>query len=245
MHFYQFNIGDYARDTAHLTDMEDLAYRRMLDLYYRTEKPLPSSVDEIARLIRMRSHCDCIATVLQDFFERIEAGYINRRADDELRKVYGKSERARESARARWSKNNDLGEGSVGSVGNANAMRTHSDGNANGMLHITHNTIPNNTIKETVSQKLDFSSWPDMPSDRLMSDWRALRKRLKAGITQTVVNRVGKELHIAVLAGHTVDQCFEQWIYKGWRGFEASWMPVPQETTTPVKQNKLPRAFGE
>lgn len=25
--------------------------------------------------------------------------------------------------------------------------------------------------------------------------------------------------------GFTVDQCFEQWIYKGWRGFEADWMP--------------------
>ena len=50
MHYFQFNIGDYARDTAHLTEMEDLAYRRMLDLYYRAEGPLPSSIDEIARL---------------------------------------------------------------------------------------------------------------------------------------------------------------------------------------------------
>ena len=39
-----------------------------------------------------------------------------------------------------------------------------------------------------------------------------------------MINRTGKELHIAVQAGFTVDQCFEQWVYKGRRGFEADWI---------------------
>ena len=219
MHYFQFNIGDYARDTAHLTEMEDLAYRRMLDLYYRSEKPLPESVDEIARLIRMRTHCECIAIVLQDFFELHADGYRNGRTDQELERTYSKSIKARESAKARWNKNNDLA--------NADAMRTHSDGNANDMLPITHYTLPitqDTEDKKQGSQKLDFSSWPSMPSEQLMSEWKQLRKRLKAGVTQTVINRTGKELHIAVKAGFTVDQCFEQWVYKGWRGFEADWM---------------------
>jgi len=34
MHYYQFNIGDYASHTRHLSDLEDLAYRRLLDAYY-------------------------------------------------------------------------------------------------------------------------------------------------------------------------------------------------------------------
>ena len=79
-------------------------------------------------------------------------------------------------------------------------------------------------IKDKVSQKLDFSSWPSMPSQNLMDEWKALRRRMKAPVTQTVVNRTGKELHKALEVGFTVDQCFEQWIYKGWRGFEAEWM---------------------
>ena len=219
MHYFQFNIGDYARDTAHLTEMEDLAYRRMLDLYYRSERPLPESIDEIARLIRMRTHCECIAIVLQDFFELHDDGYRNGRADQELERTYSKSIKARESAKARWNKNNDLA--------NADAMRTHSDGNANDMLPITHYPLPiaqDTEDKKQGSQKLDFSSWPSMPSEQLMGEWKQLRKRLKAGVTQTVINRTGKELHIAVKAGFTVDQCFEQWVYKGWRGFEADWM---------------------
>ena len=233
MHYFQFNIGDYARDTAHLTEMEDLAYRRMLDLYYRSEKPLPESIDEIARLIRMRTHCDCIAIVLQDFFELHADGYRNGRADQELERTYSKSIKARESAKARWNKNNDLA--------NADAMRTHSDSIADGMLPITHYPLPitqDTGDKKQGSQKLDFSSWPSMPSEQLMSEWKQLRKRLKAGVTQTVINRTGKELHIAVKAGFTVDQCFEQWVYKGWRGFEADWMlGVRQQRTNNVTHN--------
>ena len=34
MHFYQFNIGDYASHTRHLNPIEDIAYRRLLDIYY-------------------------------------------------------------------------------------------------------------------------------------------------------------------------------------------------------------------
>ena len=77
-----------------------------------------------------------------------------------------------------------------------------------------------------------------------MSEWKQLRKRLKAGVTQTVINRTGKELHIAVKAGFTVDQCFEQWVYKGWRGFEASWMMSQKPDLQPQQQSRQPRAFG-
>ena len=37
MNYYPFHLGDYAARTAHLEPMEDLAYRRLLDLYYLGE----------------------------------------------------------------------------------------------------------------------------------------------------------------------------------------------------------------
>lgn len=155
MHYFQFNIGDYARDTAHLTEMEDLAYRRMLDLYYRAEGPLPSSIDEIARLIRMRSHTASIAIVLQDFFVECADGYRNQRADQELRSIYEKSAKAKASANARWNKNKDLQK--------PDAMRTHSEGNADDMLPITHNTLP---ITQDTEVK-DHMSKPAVIDDRV------------------------------------------------------------------------------
>lgn len=78
--------------------------------------------------------------------------------------------------------------------------------------------------KKKVSRSLDYSQWPSMPNPELFEEWKKLRKRLKANVSQIVINRTGKELTKAVGMGFTVDQCFETWIYKGWRGFEADWM---------------------
>jgi uncharacterized protein YdaU (DUF1376 family) len=72
--------------------MEDLAYRRMLDLYYRTEKHLPASVEEIARLIRMRDFQAAIRDVLNEFFVLYETGWHNKRADQELTNMLTKQE---------------------------------------------------------------------------------------------------------------------------------------------------------
>ena len=119
MFYYQFNIGDYQSHTAHLSEMEDLAYRRLLDWCYLHEKPLPNNIEEISRLIRMRSHCECIAVVLREFFELHDNGYISARVLLEILKVGEKSEKASASAKARWNK-----------AKNANALRTHCDGNA-------------------------------------------------------------------------------------------------------------------
>jgi uncharacterized protein YdaU (DUF1376 family) len=133
MHYYQFNIGDYHSHTIHLSDIEDLAYRRMLDWCYLHEKPLPLDSEEIARQIRMRTHSASIAIVLQDFFEKREDGWIHLRVIQEILKTGIKSEKASASAKARWGKKD------------ANALPTQSDSNATqDPLPITHNPLPNN-----------------------------------------------------------------------------------------------------
>ena len=83
MHYYSFNIGDYASHTSHLDPLEDIAYRRMIDWCYLHEESLPEDVDQIARLIRMREHCTCIANVLHEFFTLDDDGYSNERINSE------------------------------------------------------------------------------------------------------------------------------------------------------------------
>jgi uncharacterized protein YdaU (DUF1376 family) len=43
MHHYQHHIGDYRRDTMHLTLLEHGVYRQLIDLYYLQEKPLDAN----------------------------------------------------------------------------------------------------------------------------------------------------------------------------------------------------------
>ena len=127
----------------HLSETEDLAFRRMLDWSYLHEKPLPVDLDEIARQIRMRTHSESIGIVLNEYFELREDGWINLRVIQELLKVGIKSEKASASAKARWGKKD------------ANALPTQSDSNA------THNTLP---ITHNTKEKSKKGS-------RLSQDW--------------------------------------------------------------------------
>lgn len=50
-HFYSWFPGDYMRDTAHLSMVEDAAYRRLLDAYYMAEK-VSANADVLLRVCR-------------------------------------------------------------------------------------------------------------------------------------------------------------------------------------------------
>lgn len=96
MNYYPFHLGDYAAHTAHLTWEEDLAYRRLLDLYYLHEKPVPADVQKLARLVRMPKQVPAIEAVLAEFFELRDDGWHNKRADDELARMSEKAEATEE-----------------------------------------------------------------------------------------------------------------------------------------------------
>jgi len=154
MHYYQFNIGDYKSHTEHLSEMEDLTYRRLLDWYYLHETPIPLDLTETARQIRMRSHSDCITLVLQEYFERTNDGWIHHRANAEILKAGDKSQKASESAKARWKKKD------------ANALPTQSESNA------THNTLP---ITQDTKHK---EKQPTALSVRFDEFWKAYPKKI-------------------------------------------------------------------
>ena len=67
MNYYPFHIGDYATATRHLSWDEDMAYRRLLDVYYTTEKPLPNDLRSVWRLTLASTdeHRDAIKIVLE------------------------------------------------------------------------------------------------------------------------------------------------------------------------------------
>lgn len=97
MNYYRHHIGDYLRDTAHLSMLEDAAYRRMLDLYYMREQPLPAESKAVCRLVRARSpeECEAVETVLAEFFTLGVDGWSQKRADSEIEDMRTAAERAR------------------------------------------------------------------------------------------------------------------------------------------------------
>ena len=94
MIWYKFHIGDYLTHTVHLSDAEDLAYRRLLDLYYMSEKEIPLDTESVARKIRL--DLDITESVLNEFFERTETGYFNNRCHVEVTKYQHQVENNRQ-----------------------------------------------------------------------------------------------------------------------------------------------------
>ena len=178
MNYYPHHIGDYARDTAHLSLLEDGAYRRMLDLCYATEKPLPLDRSKLYRLLRVKAHAEKLAVdvILGEFFVEGEDGWHQRRVEEELERAHEKSAKASASAAKRWQ-----------SDGNAKAMRTHSEGNApNSQEPRANNQEPK---KEQSAQRSPNGSRlpPSWVPSEILKAW-AVKERPDLDVESTVAN---------------------------------------------------------
>ena len=127
INYYERHIGDYLKDTAHLSLLEHGIYARLLDVYYTRENGIEDGM--IARLIGARSKDEITAlnAVLMEFFV-LEGGiYTQARCDREIERYLDKQRKAKASAEASWNSRRAM---QSQSERKANAMRTHSEGNA-------------------------------------------------------------------------------------------------------------------
>lgn len=104
MNFYSHHIGDYLSATAHLSLLEHGVYRRLIDVYYIHEAPLPVELKQIYRLVGAKSkdEREAVETVLEEFFTKTGSGWAQSRCDYEIEKCasgqQGRDERAANEA---------------------------------------------------------------------------------------------------------------------------------------------------
>ena len=209
MHYYQFNIGDYASHTRHLTIVEDAIYRRLLDAYYLHEHPLNACATSVARQINAREYESEIQTILEEFFALTEDGWVNFRADKEIKHFHSKIEQAQKAGRA-------------SAVARLNRRSTP-----------VPTDVQPNIKQETINNKHSISK----PDDVILSVWTdfvAHRKLKKATITETVINSIRKE---AKKAGIPFEDALAETCARGWQGFKAEWYKK-QEPEKPVSKLK-------
>ena len=106
MNYYPFHIGDYISHTSHLSDAEDLAYRRLIDLYYQTEKPFKHNLNWLSR--KIKSTPEIVDLILNEFFEFENDQWHSKRADEEISKYQAKADSARNANRIKSAKISSL-----------------------------------------------------------------------------------------------------------------------------------------
>lgn len=99
MNYYERHIGDYLKDTAHLSLLEHGVYGRLLDVYYTREGAIPQA--QVERLIGARTKDEraALAAVLEEFFTPVDGMLHNSRCDSEIAK-YSAGEPEREVKKA-------------------------------------------------------------------------------------------------------------------------------------------------
>ena len=203
MNYYNFHIGDYISHTIHLSLEEDLAYRRLLDMYYDTELPIPNNIPLVSRKLRIAA--EVVKTVLEEFFELGEDGYRNFRADNEIneyRKFIDK-QKANGSKGGRPKKSHRK----------PTANPSQSQNNPN-QEPITNNHKP-------IKEKATIVATPKGVSQSVWDDFKILRKAKKAPITQRAIDGLIAE---ANKAGWTLEQGLIECCMRGWQAFKAEWV---------------------
>jgi len=115
--WFSFFPGDYLADTMELSCCEHGVYVLLLCHSWK-RGPLPDDLDRIQRMAASATP-ETIRFILENYWTRTEAGWVNIRLEKEREYALQKSRKARQSAMARWG-NKD-----------ANALPTDSDRNAN------------------------------------------------------------------------------------------------------------------
>ena len=222
MNYYPHHIGDYLSVTAHLEPMEDLAYRRLIELYYQLEAPLPDDLDVIVRRIRLKGYEEAVKQVLGEFFVyQAGAGWLHKRCEAEIAQAQSKRDKAQQSAARRWDVD-----------GNANAMPTHSERIAIALPTQCEGNAPNpnpnpNPNKTSNTKNTSAVAPPDGVCDSVWSDFVDLRKAKKARLTQTAVDGIRAE---ASKAGWGLEAALRECCTRGWTGFKADWVRGPTAT---------------
>jgi uncharacterized protein YdaU (DUF1376 family) len=198
MHYYQFHIGDYASHTRHLSLIEDIAYRRLLDFYYLHEQPIKQR--DIARQIGMRDQEQDVLTVLNEFFVSTDDGFVSPRADKEIQHYHSKVEQASKA-------------------GKASAERRSSIRSTDVQPTNNHEPITNN--HKPKREKATVVACPPDVGLQEWEDWLSLRKAKKAPVTETVLRSARKE---AEKAGITLNAFLTIWCARGSQGLQADWL---------------------
>ena len=203
MHYFQFNIGDYARSTRHLSNDEDLAYRRLLDMYYENEGPIPLETKWVARRIRMDS--EIVEVVLNDMFKPTKEGWRHSRCDADIAEYHARAERNRlngkRGGRPKSAEKNPVG------------FQSEPSRNPN-QEPITINQEPDITPhKPPRGPTILIPDW--MPMDA-WNGWIEMRVKRKKPLTARAASRAIMKLEDMRCAGQDIAEVLDRSTMNGW-----------------------------
>jgi len=219
--WFPFYVNDYLGDTSRLSYGQHGIYLLLLAEYWRGG-PIEDDLDLMCRICA-GAPPEMVRSILERFWVRTDLGWTQTRMEKIKSDQMLKHERRVNAGR--------LG----GASKSRRLSNASSNAHSNSELRIselqntdTENSEEKYNARAQARRDLDFSPWPSMPTPQVFKDWKSMRSRMRAPVTQTVINRLAKQFKLAEHNGFTVDDCLGECLVRGWRGFEADWMKSPK-----------------
>lgn len=225
MHYYKRHIGDYAKKTAHLSTWEHGAYNLILDAYYDREQA-PTTKEALRwTMARTDQETQWVMQLLDEYFQllngrwqqlRVEAEFVNAQAVADKNRANGMLG-GRPRKRVSGSKTQS------DSIGLPNETQTKG----NPLIHQSTNpSVDQKKKKAPAHADVDFGN----VDEAVIRDFKALRTKLRAPITETVIKGMQRE---ADKAGFTLESAMTMCCERSWRGFKAEWVLPTQNGQKP------------
>lgn len=213
MHYYQFNIADYRKDTTHFSMIEHGAYRQLLDWMYLSEQPIPKETQVVMRRLSARTDEDiaAIQTVLKEMFTLTENGYIQARCMGEIEYYNAQADRARV--------NGKLGgrpkKTKVVILDNPDITQTKANSITKELNNSVTQELKNSRTKELINPKpksKDLARASRLPPEwQLPKDWGMWAKTEKPDLQDNEIRKIADEFR-------------DYWIaVPGSKGVKAEW----------------------
>lgn len=242
MNYYEHHLGDYAKDTVHLTMVEDGAYRRLIDVYYVKELPLPAEESKIFKLARAstKQEKDAVRSILDEFFSQSPDGWHHKRCDQEIERYQLSQEgaddkrendkerqrRARERRKALFAelRGHDIVPAWDTKTAELEAMLsrvTHRDSSAPVTPPVTRDNtatqspVPRHQKKEEAELPLDFVL-PDWMPTEAWDGYVAMRKKQRKPMTDRARDLKVAELQRFRDEGYDIEAILDKSTANSW-----------------------------
>lgn len=210
MFYFKFHIGDYRRDTNHLSLIEHAIYMNLMFTYYINESPLPKDSRQLMRLAGARTEDEkqAVIDVVSEFFTETETHWVHSRIDFELQQYQAKAsinrENGKKGGRPKKKTQGETENNPDGYDSLKNKTQTVSDSKPNDNPDITLTNKPINPLTNNIDIVFDFWKKTFDKSDRTLLKGKresVIRARLRDGysvdeIKQAIVNLSNSQYHI-------------------------------------------------
>lgn len=214
-------IGDYLRDTRHLSTIEHGAYFLLIMDAWTHGGLLPGDEKRLARIAGMSpKEWAASRDALLDFFTFTPDGYRHGRVDEELARANAlnaqRSEAGKASAAKRWGTGNEPDNETVtGVITDPSVSSQRKDAPSPSPSQSEDKSSSNDTRKKRLAMKPD-----DVDAD-VWSDFQRLRKDKRAPLTETALKGIVTQ---ATKAGWSLNDALRECCERGWQGFKAEWV---------------------